>query len=381
MRINYNVSAMLANNSLSNNDNLMTKSIERLSSGFKINNAKDNPAGLAMAKRMNAQIKGTGVASQNASDGISVIETADGALSEVQAMIQRMTELATQAANGTLTDDDRKIIQDEVEQLKSEITRISEDTQFNSQNLLDGSYDLKAYTTDNDVKVSTFSSDVAPGKYSVSALSWTVKDPETGEMEAEFTPGEGFPSPNAEDYNVLMTDNYITITGNDGFEMTFAVAEDQVFDDEGKPKAGAAAGEFSIDVTEVGPMRLQVGSNEGQVISVEIPAISLGNMGILKMDVSTTEKASYSLDRLHQATDFINGVRGKLGAYQNRLESTSENLGVVDENMTTAYSRIMDVDMAEEMTQYSTYTVLVQAGTSVLAQANDRPSSVLQLLQ
>ena len=381
MRINYNVSAMLANNTLSNNDNAMSKSIERLSSGLKINNAKDNPAGLAMAKRMNAQIKGTAVASQNASDGISVIETADGALSEIQSMLQRMTELATKAANGTLTDNDREIIQDEVEQLKGEIDRISKSTQFNSQNLLDGTYGIKAFTTENDVKVSAVGSEVNPGKYEINALSWIVKDAEKGEMEANFTPGDGFPSTDPADYTCKMIDNHISINGPEGFEMTLKVNEKLVFDGNGECQAGSIGNAFTIDNTGIGPMRLQVGSNEGQIVTVDIPEVSLGNMGIYKMDVSTTEMAGYSLDRLKEATDFINSVRGKLGAYQNRLESTTENLGVVDENMTGAYSRIMDVDMAEEMTNYSTYNVLVQAGTSVLAQANDRPSTVLQLLQ
>lgn len=381
MRINYNVSAMLANNTLGNNDNRLSNSIQRLSSGLKINNAKDNPAGLAMAKRMNAQIKGTSVAKQNANDGISVIETADGAMSEIQAMIRRMTDLSTKAATGTLTDDDRELIQAEVDQLKGEINRVAKDTQFNGQNLLDGTYGIKAFTTDNNLKVSAVSKEVIPGEYVIDALSWDVKDSETGEMEATFTPGAGFPSANPGDYNVKMSDNYVTIDGPSGFSMTYMINESLVFDANGEPQAGALTGAATVDVTNVGPMRLQVGSNEGQIIAVDIPAVSLGNMGIYKIDVSTQEKAGYAIDRLDQATAYINSVRGKLGAYQNRLESTTDNLGVVDENMTSAYSRIMDVDMAEEMTNYSTYNVLVQAGTSVLAQANDRPSTVLQLLQ
>ena len=128
-------------------------------------------------------------------------------------------------------------------------------------------------------------------------------------------------------------------------------------------------------------MRLQTGSNEGHVVSVEIPAVSLGNLGISRISVENQDYASDALDRIKGAVQFVSSVRGKLGAYQNRLESTSDNLGVIEENMTSAYSRIMDVDMAEEMTQYSTQNVIVQAGTSVLAQANERPSMVLQLLQ
>ena len=138
MRINYNVSAMLSNNALANNDSLLAQSLERLSSGLKINHAKDNPAGLAMAKRMNAQIEGLSQANDNANDGISVIETADGAMSEISEMLQRMNELAIKSANGTMSESDRSTVQDEVSQLKEEITRVAETTEFNSQKLLNG---------------------------------------------------------------------------------------------------------------------------------------------------------------------------------------------------------------------------------------------------
>ncbi len=381
MRINYNVSAMLANNTLTNSNNALSKSIERLSSGLKINNAKDNPAGLAMGKRMNGQIVGTGVAKQNSNDGISVIETADGAMNEVHDMLHRMTELATNAATDTLTDEDREVIEKEIDELKKEIQRISESTQFNGQNLLDGNFDYKAYTDDNQVKISSYGPDVISGEYKVTGLNWTVINADTGTFEANMTITG--PKPNTDqiqDLNVSMTDNYITATGAGGFKMVFAIDESLVFDDNGKAKDGSV-GTVNVSCTGIGPMRLQVGSNQGQVIPVEIPAISLGNLGIGKLDVTTTENARDALDRLKNATGILSSIRGKLGAYQNRLESTTENLGVVEENMTAAYSRIMDVDMAEEMTNYSTYNVIVQAGTSVLAQANERPSQVLQLLQ
>ena len=145
MRINYNVSAMLSNNALANNDKLLSQSLQRLSSGLKINRAKDNPAGLAMAKRMNAQLEGLAVANQNASDGISIIETADGAMSEVSEMLQRLNELAIKAANGTMADSDRGTVQDEVKQLKEEINRISEVTEFNGQKLLNGEFEWKGF--------------------------------------------------------------------------------------------------------------------------------------------------------------------------------------------------------------------------------------------
>ena len=172
MRINYNVSAMLANNALANNDSLLAQYLERLSSGLKINHAKDNPAGLAMAKRMNAQIEGISVANQNASDGISIIETADGAMTEVSEMLQRINELAVKSANGTMSDSDRETIQDEVAQLKEEITRISEVTEFNGQKLLNGEFELKGYIYGNlDVKVSSCSKEVPVKEYTIDSLT------------------------------------------------------------------------------------------------------------------------------------------------------------------------------------------------------------------
>ena len=138
---------------------------------------------------------------------------------------------------------------------------------------------------------------------------------------------------------------------------------------------------MTIDATGIGSMRLQVGANEGQVMEIDIPRISLRDMGIEDLDVSTEESATAAIDLIEGAMQFISSVRGKLGAYQNRLETTINSLDVTSENMTAAYSRIMDVDMAEEMTQYTTAQVMTQAATSMLAQANERPSQVLQLLQ
>lgn len=372
MRINYNVSAMLSNNALANNDNALAASLERLSSGLKINHAKDNPAGLAMAKRMNAQIEGVGVANQNSSDGISIIETADGAMAEVSEMLQRINELSVKAANGTATDADREIIQEEISQLKEEIERVSETIQFNGQNLLDGSFDVKGYTNDEKIKVNTFSSETPAGTYTIDSI--TIEDeldadgnPTGGKLVKNVTLGDGFPDGVDE---IETEDGFVTIKGSNGFELKLDVI-------------GADAGtvtDLKVEVSDVGPMRLQIGANEGQILAVEIPAISLRNMGIDRIDVSTQEGAKDAVDRMNGAIGFVSRVRGKLGAYQNRLESTVNRLDVTSENMTAAYSRIMDVDMAEEMTQYTTNQVLTQAGTSMLAQANERPSQVLQLL-
>lgn len=376
MRINYNVSAMLANNALANNDNLLAQSLERLSSGLKINHAKDNPAGLAMAKRMNAQIEGVSIAGQNASDGISVIEIADGALSEVSDMLQRMNELAVKSANGIMTEQDRETIQEEIAQLKEEIERIADTTEFNGQKLLNGEFDLKGYCNRSDIAVNSYSDEVPVKTYTISKLPLAKENADgTGDyvLDGEIVLGDEFPDKN--NITASIKDNLLTLKNSSGFEMTLDVSAMDL------NNVVSADNPLTIDATGIGPMRLQIGANEGQILAVNVPAISLQNMGIGRLDVSTREGALDGIERIDGAIKYISKVRGRLGAYQNRLESTVNSLNITNENMTAAYSRIMDVDMAEEMTQYTTNQVLTQAGTSMLAQANERPSQVLQLLQ
>lgn len=376
MRINYNVSAMLSNNALANNDTLLAKSLERLSSGLKINHAKDNPAGLAMSKRMNAQIEGLSMAGQNASDGISIIEIADGALTEVSDMLQRMNELAVKSANGIMSDEDRETIQAEIAQLKEEVTRVSETTEFNGQKLLNGEFDLKGYTNELGVNVNSYTKDVPAKKYTIDSLSVTKttvdgKDVYTVDTD-NFSAGADFP----QDATVEVKDSLLTIKGSNNFELTLDLTEADF--DTTNP---LVLDNLEVDVLGIGSMRLQIGANEGQILAVDIPAINLRNMGIEHVDVSTIDGAKDTIARVDGAIKYVSSARGKLGAYQNRLESTVNSLDNTHENMTAAYSRIMDVDMAEEMTSYTTYQVLTQAGTSMLAQANERPSQVLQLLQ
>ncbi len=381
MRINYNVSAMISNNALSNNDSLLAKSLERLSSGLKINHAKDNPAGLAMAKRMNAQIEGVSVANQNASDGISVLETAEGALSEISEMLQRMNELAVKAANGTMSDSDRATIQDEIAQLKDEITRVADTTEFNGQKLLNGEYAYKGYTNNIDIKVNSYTDAVPFKTYNVEELALekeVVDGVETGNyLVSSITLGDDFPS----DATVTCENNMLVISGSEEFEIKLDLDNLDLGADTTVTYNAANGNALSFDCTGIGPMRLQVGANEGQVLSINIPDMSLRNYGIEDMDVSTAKGADEAVKMLDGAIEFLTSVRSQLGAYQNRLESTVNSLDITSVNMTSAYSRIMDVDMAEEMTQYTTNQVLTQAGTSMLAQANERPSQILQLLQ
>ncbi len=368
MKISFNASAVIANNSLTRNDNRLQESLARLSSGLKVVNAKDNPSGLAMSKRMNAQIEGITMATQNAGDGISVIEIADGTMSEIHSMLQRINELAVKASTEIITDDDRALIQSEVDQLKEEITRISSETQFNGQRILDGSFDLKGYTSDVSMKVAYYGDAVKSGNYTITSLTLAYDadgniDPDSV-VDTAIT-GDGFPA----DAKVSSVDGKIlTITGSNDFELKLRVTQTSYTN-------------VSIDLTGFGAMDTQIGANEGQQLGIRIPTMSLELMGISSIDMGTRDGALDALSRIGDAINYVSAARSSLGAYQNRLEHTISSLDISNENMTAAYSRIMDVDMAEEMTEYTTLQVLSQASTSMLAQANERPSQVLQLLQ
>lgn len=381
LKINYNISAMIANNSLKVADNKLGASLERLSSGYKINHAKDNASGLAIARRMNAQLRGLSTAEQDAMDGESVVEIADGALAEVHDMLQRMNELAVKAANGTTTDDDRKIIQDEIAQLKEEVTRIGETTEYNGQKLFDGTFDLKGYTENTDVKVNYYSDDVAIGEYliSVSDVKFDelgnvdlTNDPSATVIKTDVVPQQTIP------VKVSGTEEQLILTGEDGFEIRLGV------DALGGTEPGQTMDtitDLKLDLTGIGGMTLQIGANEGQTIDLRIPELSLLNIGIKKTEVLTVDSSKRAIDEIEGAINYVSQMRSRLGAYQNRLQHTQTNLATSQENVTAAYSRIMDTDMAEEMTDYSNLQVVTQAATSILAQANERPSQVLQLLQ
>lgn len=310
------------------------------------------------------------MANQNANDGISIIEIADGTLSEIHEMLQRANELCIKASTGTMTTDDRKLVNEELKQLKEEIERISSETQFNGQNILDGTFDLKSYTNSTEAKVTYCSEGVKPGNYSITELD--IAYDENGNIDLK-TAADSFKgiSGNAK---VTATDgNVITITDENNFEMKVEIKP-------GTTKI-EAANVVNIQVEDFGSMDMQIGANEGQQLPIRIPNISLENMGISALDTSTEKSAEEGIDKVDNAIKFVSEVRSRLGAYQNRLEHTINSLDISSENMTAAYSRIMDVDMAEEMTEYTTLQVLSQASTSMLAQANERPSQVLQLLQ
>ena len=374
LKINYNASAIVANNSLKMSDNRLTASLERLSSGYKINHAKDNAAGLAIARRMNAQIRGLEVAEQDALDGVSVLEIADGALSEVHDMLQRMNELSIKSATGSITDDDRLTIQAEVAQLKDEIARIGETTEYNGRKLFDGTFDLKGYTDTTEIKVNYFSDTVDLGDYSfeLTGLTFEADDTVTPGTTAVVTRTDVNP-PVSTPVTVTGDKEQLILKGEKDYEIRLGLEDGW--------DANGNNINITMELTGMGPMTLQIGANEGQTIDMRIPEVSLLNIGIKKTDVSTVDGANKAIDEIKNGIAYISQMRSRMGAYQNRLEHTETSLATSEENITAAYSRIMDTDMAEEMTEYTNMQVVTQAATSMLAQANERPSQMLQLLQ
>ncbi len=361
MRIGTNMSAITACGSLSKSEAKLSKSLGRLSSGYKINTSKDDSAGMAISEKMRTQIKGLDRASSNASDGISVSQTAEGALNEIHAMLQRMRELAVQGASDTYSDEDRRNIQEEISALQKEIGRISNDTEFNNTSLLNGELQRRTYALDengklnSDMRVAYMTNDVLAGNYSISMSS-----------EGYITLVDGF----TDNALVSYDNNKITIKDANGFEMMLA------YNEENTP-----VGDFTLEVWDIGDMTIQLGANEGHTMGICIPEISCESLNIDKINLTTTKGCEDAISKLDEAISRVSLVRAQIGADQNRLEYSVSSLDITSENMTSALSRIQDVDMAEEMTNYTQYNVLQQAGTSMLAQANQLPEKVLQLLQ
>lgn len=376
MKINYNVSAVVANAALTVNEKKFNVSTERLSTGYKVNHAKENPSGIAIAKRMSAQLKGLSQSKDNASTAVSVVSTAEGALTEIQSMIQRMNELSVQAATGTKTDSDRESIQAEIKELKEEIERMKNDTEFNGKKLLNGDCDLKGYADAKGIKVSYYSDETPVANYKFSLVNPIPLD-QDGNVDLKDGSvtllQDGSENAFPKDAKITYDGDKVTVTAANEFEITFKVDKNVT--------TTSQDGSISLDITGIGAMRVQIGANEGQVLAIRIPEVSLDTLGLSDIDISTQEGAQRAIELSKQANAYISSVRSRIGAYENRLEHTQSSLGVTEENVTSAFSRIMDTDMAEEMTEYANQQVLNQAGISVLTQANQRPAEVLQLLQ
>lgn len=578
MKIIHNISALTANGHLKKTNDALNKSLERLSSGYRINRAADDAAGMAISQKMKTQIAGLEQASRNASDGISVIQTAEGALIEVQSMLNRARELSVQAVNGTNTEEDREAIQKEITNLLEEVDRISTDTEFNTKSLLDGNIDRKSYTSNTKVKLISLSDQVDSKKYNIEVTkvaepatvsgttptiapvggitaaqagnvvingekveikegdseqivrqkirdvcnrvgaeldvdtdgTMTITTSQSGATQKlqfscenpDLAAALGLPA----DTTVIGSDAAITLDPDAGTVVGTAAKVDLSYPTTGNPTlaAGAtikvngvavpvAAGDDAADVAtaiaaalatnadvdvtnngstlsfeakvvgadksvtidfgtaevahlfgqtstvltqkgtggmvepsytntatvvmdgnigvitdsngfkmqieisddisipanaaaeitvlDAGPMNLQVGANEGQIISVSIPEVSSKTLGLEHLNVLTADEASKGITLLDNAVKMVSDVRAKLGAYQNRLDHAIASLDETSLNLTEALSRIEDVDMAEEMTEYTQKSVLSQAGVSMLAQANEKPQTILSLLQ
>lgn len=374
MKVNSNIQAMFAQSILSANEEKMAKSTQKMSSGYKLNRAMDNPAGMAITNRMRAQLSSLERATKNSKNAINAIQTAEGALSEIESMLQRMNELSIQGSNGTMSSSDRLAIQEEVDQLVSEINRISKNTTYNSQNLLDGTQDLKAFSgSSKEISVRNYNELMDVGKYKISVgagglVKSLTKDGATIDIAAqevvEFVDKDG----NTTGYSTKIH------TAN-GAELTF------------ETKGDSGATNVELDITGYGGMKIQVGAEEGQEIQVVIPEVSLRTLNFVDLDgnrtldLRTEEGATKAISQIASAIDYVSAARSKLGAYQNRIENTVTNLDVTTENLTESYSTIKDIDMAEGMVEYTTLQVLIQAGTSMVAQANEQPQQALQLLQ
>ena len=435
MVVQHNLSAMNANRMLSSTTSSLSKSTEKLSSGYRINRAADDAAGLSISEKMRKQIKGLTQASSNAQDGISCVQTAEGALTEVHSMLQRMNELAVQAGNGTMSKDDRQNIQDEMDQLVSEIDRVSETTKFNETYLLKGddvsNGNSKKYATADvigsidGVKVQangTTAAELTDGA-EITLGTVTVKSSD----DTNFNIADESAAKKAKDVVSISSDGTnVTVTLKDGTEKTDTATNIKTtYGIDAKAKGSATiskslkaettnatiTGNYTgnldnLDVGDAVNVKLTVGSSGATALStsakslvlsfqvgadttaenkidVTMESMSAKSIGIEGISVTgkTSTNADKAVDTIGNAIKKVSSQRSALGAVQNRLEHTIANLDNVVENTTSAESRIRDTDMAEEMVAYSKNNILIQAGQSMLAQANQSNQGVLSLLQ
>ena len=393
MRINNNVMAYNTHRQLSITGTNTSKSMEKLSSGLRINRAGDDAAGLAISEKMRAQIRGLDQASRNAQDAISLIQTAEGALSESHSILQRMRELAVQSSTDTNTSVDRGEIQKEMNQLVSELDRIGNNTEFNTKKLLNGDLDveLKGTFTKASYVASVKTDDVTFEKDTKYKITQTVNYEEESVEDAD----DGV----FKDIKINLKDNADTSLGTVTF--TAKEIEDGVLSKEitlsgsnkkvtvgikntvATTKGNGEGTESSADELSVSndSLSFQIGANQGQDLKISFSDMKASALGVESLDITSTDKAKSAIATIENAIESVSTERAKFGAYQNRLEHTINNLGTSSENLTAAESRIRDVDMAKEMMEFTKQNILQQAAQAMLAQANQAPQGVLQLLR
>ena len=398
MRINQNIMANNASRNLAGTNAMLGKSMEKLSSGFRINRAADDAAGLVISQGLRAQVSGLKQATRNAQDAISVVQTAEGALNEVHTMLTRMRDLAVQAANSGGNDTaSRTAAQAEISQLATEITRVSAQTKFGSTSLLDGTYGVTAgtlsvadanssltFAAGNTLNVNVTG---GSGAVSVSLQAGTF----TGANAASSLQstikaallGTGNTVDKAAADNLSVT--YVADAVGSGGSFTISngsAAAIAITDGTGTPLATQAPGFVGTVAAATGSGGLfQIGSNSGQTVGVTIGNTSATALAVNALVVTTDVGAAAAITSLDNAISSVSTTRGTLGAMQNRFDSMINNLQVTTENISASESRIRDTDMAQEMVTLTKNQVLLQAGTAMLAQANQIPQSVLKLLQ
>ena len=406
MVVQHNMQAMNANRMLNITTNAQSKSTEKLSSGYRINRAADDAAGLTISEKMRKQIRGLDQASTNAQDGVSAVQTAEGALTEVHSMLQRMNELSVQSANGTNSETDRKAIQDEIDQLTTEIDRVSETTKFNETYLLKGDsktadkatfmqsgYALKANlysegsTTADIDSADKLKEALAAGKKVYTAAAANAGDKQADTAIAKKGTDYDYVTKLYDDNGKeVSAENILAGKQADGTAATKYYTSDagKKGNDAGKNVAVTAANAKKtdgtgfieqFDVNGALSFNLHVGADSASdnKITVKIDSMSAAGIGVKGLKVDTEDDATAAIDRISEAISKVSSQRSSLGAVQNRLEHTIDNLDNVVENTTSAESRIRDTDMAEEMVNYSK--------NNILAQANQSTQGVLSLLQ
>lgn len=459
MRINHNLASLNTYRELSINQANSARSLEKLSSGLRINRAGDDAAGLATSEKMRAQIKGLDQAQRNAQNGISLIQTAEGALNETHSILQRMRELAVQSANDTNVTTDRSAMQQEVNQLISEIDRIGNTTEFNTKTLLNGGANVSASisttgTNYSQISILGGSGDTTAGASFVVG-SFTVASAYTTSSTISFagvntalsaassmtvngvnfqfttsnTVQDVLNAVNAANlgvaatwdgtsHGIRLTSSTIgsksTITastsggdlagisanqtaGLDAWAtfggLTYTSAGNTITVQSGTGKglqlqvSGTAGTTYSsaytatVTVNTNGGLNMQIGANQGQSMYISISDMRSAALGVNVIDISTSTAANSAITTIGNSVTTVSTERAKVGAYQNRLEHTIANLGTSSENLTAAESRIRDVDMAKEMMEFTKNNILTQAAQAMLAQANQQPQGVLQLLR
>jgi flagellin len=392
LRINQNIAAQNAYRNLSVTDGQMAKSLEKLSSGFRINRAADDAAGLSISEGLRAQGGGLKVAVRNAQDGISVVQTAEGAMNEVHGILQRMRDLSVQASStGSQDTNARTAAQTELTQLNAELDRIGSTTKFGSQALLNGSAAKTAgAVTGGSVTIAAADTFTIAGTFGGVVVAATAVNPTDGVYNsagsyqsalqnaldatltgAGATAGSVQASVTDQGGGVWKVELSSSQVGNGG---TFTIADDGT----AGVAEGVLVGASSAQANTLSSV-FQIGANAGETLSVSFNGISSGILGTSGLDL--VNSASAAITSIDSAIGTVSTNRANLGAVQNRLEHTIANLSVAAENLAASESRIRDTDMAQEMVSFTRSQILTQAGTAMLAQANQAPQSVLSLLR